>query len=143
MVAVLEKHFKTFKWIITQNSRKGTYIWQSIEQHRTLSIHLCSLYIWRNWSLGKELALEPSSMLLKSDVTPSPLTESPFSQFSCSVPMDWTMPGLPVHHQLPEPTQTHAHWVNDAIQPSHPLSSPSPPTFNLSQHKSLFQWVSS
>jgi len=106
-----------------------------------LFFHL--LYIWRNWSLGKELALEPSSMLLKSDVAPSPLTESPFSQFSCSVPMDCTMPGLPVHHQLPEPTQTRAHWVNDAIQPSHPLSSPFPPAFNLSQHQGLFQWVNS
>ena len=48
-----------------------------------------------------------------------------------------------VHHQLPDLTQTHAHWVNDAIQPSHPLSSPSPPTFNLSQHQSLRQWVNS
>ena len=50
---------------------------------------------------------------------------------------------LPGHHQLPESTQTHVHWVGDAIQPSHPLSSPSPPTFNLSQHQGLFQWVSS
>ena len=48
------------------------------------------------------------------------------------------MPGLPVHHQLPEFTQTHAHRVSDAIQPSHPLSSPSPPAFNLSQHQGLF-----
>ena len=54
----------------------------------------------------------------------------------------WTM-GLPVHHQLPEFTQTHIHWVSDAIQPSHSLSSPSPPTFNLSQHQGLFQWISS
>ena len=46
--------------------------------------------------------------------------------------MDCSMPGLPVHHQLPEFTQTHVHWVGDAIQPSHPLSSPSPPAFNLS-----------
>ena len=58
-------------------------------------------------------------------------------------PMDCIMPGFPVHHQLPELAQTHIHWVGDAIQPSHPLSSPSPPTFNLSQHQSLFQWVSS
>ena len=57
--------------------------------------------------------------------------------------MDCSMPGLPVHHQLPEFTQTHVHWVGDAIQPSHPLSSPSPPAFNLSQHQGLFQWVSS
>ena len=60
----------------------------------------------------------------------------------CS-PMDCSTPGLPVHHQLPEFTQTHAHWVSDAIQPSHPLSSLSSPAFNLSQHQGLFKWVSS
>ena len=54
----------------------------------------------------------------------------------------WT-PGLPVYHQLPEFTQTHVHWVSHAIQPSHPLSSPFPPAFNLSQHQGLFKWVSS
>ena len=53
-------------------------------------------------------------------------------------PMDCSMPGFPVRHQLPEFTQTHVHWVSDAIQPSHPLSSPSPPAFNFSQH--LFKW---
>ena len=58
-------------------------------------------------------------------------------------PMNRSMPGLPVHHQLPEFTQTHVHWVGDAIQPSHPLSSPSPPALNPSQHQSLFQWVNS
>ena len=58
-------------------------------------------------------------------------------------PMDCWMPVLPVHHQLPEFTQAHVYWVNDAIQPSHPPSSPSPPAFNLSQHQGLFQWVSS
>ena len=58
-------------------------------------------------------------------------------------PMDCSTPGLPVHHQLLELAQTHVHWVGDAIQPSHFLSSPSPPTFNLSQHQGLFQWVSS
>ena len=58
-------------------------------------------------------------------------------------PMTYRMPGLPVHHQLLEPTQTHVHCVSDAIEPSHPLSSPSPPTFSLSQHQGLFQWVSS
>ena len=70
-------------------------------------------------------------------------------QFSCSVisnslqPMDHSRPGLPVHHQLPEFTQTHVRWVGDAIQPSHPLSSPSPPALKLSHHQGLFQWVSS
>ena len=58
-------------------------------------------------------------------------------------PMNSSTPGLPVHHQLPEFTQTHVHPVNDAIQPSHPLSSPSPPAPNPSQHHSLFQWVNS
>ena len=58
-------------------------------------------------------------------------------------PMNHSTPGLPVHHQLPEFTQTHVHWVGDANQPSHPLSSPSPPAPNLSQHQSLFQWVDS
>ena len=57
--------------------------------------------------------------------------------------MDCSMPGFPVHHQLLELIQTHVHHIGDAIQPSHPLSSPSSPTFNLSQHQGLFQWVSS
>ena len=60
----------------------------------------------------------------------------------CSL-MDCSTPGFPVHHQLPELAQTQIHWVSDAIQPSHPLSSPSPPALNLSQHQGLFQWVSS
>ena len=66
-----------------------------------------------------------------------------FSSVSHSCPtlcnfMDCSTPGLPVPHQLPEFTQTHVHWVSDAIQSSHPLSSPSPPAFNISQHQSLF-----
>ena len=76
---------------------------------------------------------------------------SPYLQFSsvaqscptfCSL-MNCSTPGLPVHHQLPEFTQTHVYRVGDAIQPSHPLSSPSPPAFNPSQHQGLFQWVNS
>ena len=68
---------------------------------------------------------------------------------SCSVmlalcdPVDCTMPGFPVLHRLPEFAQTHVHWVGDATQPPHPLSSPSPPTFILSQHQGLFSRVSS
>ena len=64
---------------------------------------------------------------------------------SCPIlhdPMNHSTPGLPVHHQLLEVTQTHVHWVGDAIQPSHSLSSPSPPALNLSQHQGLFTWVS-
>ena len=58
-------------------------------------------------------------------------------------PMNRSMPGLPVHHQLPDSTQTHVHWVGDAFQPSHPLPSPSPPALNRAQHQGLFQWVGS
>ena len=65
---------------------------------------------------------------------------------SCPIlcdPMDCSTPGFPVYHQLLELAQTQVHWVSDTIQPSHPLSSPSPPTFNLSQHQGLFKWISS
>ena len=58
-------------------------------------------------------------------------------------PVDGSTPVLPIHHRLPELTQTHVHWVSDAIQPSHLLLSPSPPAFNLSQHQGLFKWDSS
>ena len=78
------------------------------------------------------------------------LSITPYSvQFSRSVvsnslwPKNRSTPGLPVQHQLPEFIQTHIHWVGDAIQPSHPLSSPSPPAPNPSQNQSLFQWVNS
>ena len=75
------------------------------------------------------------------------MASTPISSFSsvaqsCPTlcdPMNCSMPGLPVHHQLPEFTQTHVHRVSDAIQPSHPLLSPSPPAPNPSQHQSLFQ----
>ena len=77
----------------------------------------------------------PNSIYQFSSVTQSYLTLC--DSMSCSTP------GLPVHHQLSEITQTHVHQVSDAIQPSHPLPSPSPPTPNSSQHQSLFQWVNS
>ena len=58
-----------------------------------------------------------------------------------SDPMIHSMPGLPVHHQLPESNQTHVHRVGDAAKPSHTLSSPSPPPLNISQHQGLYKWV--
>ena len=70
----------------------------------------------------------------------SSVTQSCLTLFD---PMGYSTPGLPVHHQLPEPTQTHVRHVDEAIQPFHPLLSPSPPVFNLSQHQGLFQWISS
>ena len=60
-----------------------------------------------------------------------------------AIPLDWSMPGFPIHHQFPELAETHVHQVGEAIKSSHPVSSPSPPAFNLSQHQGLFQWVSS
>ena len=99
--------------------------------------------------------IEPMS-LMSSELagryfTTSTTCESPPNQFSsvaqsCPIlcdPMDCSTPGFPVHHQLPELAQTHVYQVGDAIQSSHPLSSPSHPSFNLSQLQCLFQWVSS
>ena len=65
------------------------------------------------------------------------------SCLNSSRPHDYSTPGFPAHHQLPKLTQTHVHWVGDAIQPSLFLLSPSPPTFNLSQHLGLFKWIRS
>ena len=81
-------------------------------------------------------------------VFPIPVSSIQFSSVaqlcpSLCNPMNSSMPGLPVHHQLPEFTQTHVHQVGDAIQPSHPLMCPSPTAPNPSQHQSLFQWVNS
>ena len=91
--------------------------------------------------------IEPRSPALQTDALPSepPVQFSSVAQ-SCltlCVGMNRSMPGLPVHHQLTEFTQTHVCRVGDAIQPSHPLLSPSPPAPNPSQHQGLFQWISS
>ena len=80
---------------------------------------------------GRERAAVSLPLLQFSSVTQSCLT-------LCD-PMNCSTPGLPVHHQLPELSQIHVHHVSDAIQPSHPLSFPSPPAFNIPQHQGLFQ----
>ena len=93
---------------------------------------------WRKERIGRiesSIEIYTFSSVQFSSVTQSCLT-------LCD-PMNRSMPGLPVHHQVPEFTQTHVHRVGDAIQPSHPLSSPSPPAPNPSQHQGLFQWVNS
>ena len=82
--------------------------------------------------------------LLNDTYSPSHLGYAHFSSVTqlyptLRNPMDCSTPGFPVHHQLPEVTQTHVHRVSDAIQPSHPVSSPSPPAFNLSQHQGLMR----
>ena len=106
----------------------------------------------KNGPLGSErwfrstcVILHFTSLTLKQEGSYHPHTDwrYQFSSVSQSCltlcnPMDCSMPGFPVHHQLPEPTQIHVHHVGEAIQPSHSLSSPSPPAFNLSQHQGLF-----
>ena len=87
-----------------------------------------------NWEKSIDLNIQASSVQFSSVTQSCP---TPYD------PMDCSTPGFPIHHQLPEFTQTHVHQVSDAIQPSHPLSSPSSPTFNPSQHQGLFKWVSS
>jgi len=119
---------------------------------------LMNLFVEQEWSLRcleETWLLSVSSDLCILDILWVELHSrwpfvSDFCQFSsvsqscltlCD-PMECSTPGLPVHHQLPELTQTHVHWVGDAIQKSHPLSSPSPPAFHLSQHQGLCKWVS-
>ena len=117
--------------ILYQLSHKGSPItleWEAYPFSRGSSTP-------RNWT---------GSPALQADSLPTEL----FSLVAQSCPtlchpMNCSTPGLPVHHQLPEFTQTHVHRVSDAIQASHPLSSPSPPAPNPSQHQSLFQWVNS
>ena len=82
-------------------------------------------------------------LIFSTIISPRSVQFSSVSQ-SCPTlcnPMNCSTPGLPVHHRLPEYTKTYVHWVGDAIQPSHPLPSPSPPALNLSQHHGIFQWV--
>ena len=98
-------------------------------------VYLVKKAVW-DWDRVKFINLNKENISqLVSSVAQSCLT-------LCD-PMNHSTPGLPVHHQLLEFTQTHVYWVGDAIQPSHPLSSPSPPALNLSQHQGLFKWVSS
>ena len=88
------------------------------------------------------------SSVTQSERTDNLLRPDQFSSVAQSCltvcnPMDCSTPGFPVHHHVPELTQTHVHQVGDAIQPSHALLSPPPPAFNLSQHQGLFRWVGS
>ena len=118
--------------------------YHTVAGHTTLILSIC-WGSWRDRGWKSEIVT-----LLPNPVSGSSVASVSLSvQFSHSVvsdslqPIDCSTLGLSVHHQLPEFTQTHVHWVGDAIQPSHPLSSPSPPAFSLSQHQDLSQWVSS
>ena len=104
---------------------------------------------WVDFSFQSAYGFHKKEDSIYSSLHPEPTAQNMNIQFSSVTqsclticdPMDCSTPGFPVHHQLPVFTQTHVHWVSDAIQPSHPLSSPSP-TFNISLHLGLFQWVS-
>ena len=124
----------------------------------TVAIELSRQEYWSglpfpSWGDLPDPGIQPGSPTLQADSLPAEPSgkQSKVVQFSwvpqsCPTicdPVNHSMPSLPVHHQLLESTQTDVHWVGDAIQPSHPLSSPSPPARNLSQHRGLFKWVSS
>ena len=105
-----------------------------------------SSYLWCVWRLRRaKRSFWNSGYILFFELGGGSVQVSSVTQLCPTLcdPMNHSTPGLSVHHQLPETTQTHVHWVSDAIQPSHPLSSPSPPPLNLSQHQDLFHWVSS
>ena len=106
------------------------------------SKHLCLLqgFAWLGGPLPSSF---PSFLLSSLEEVSVQFSSVAQSCLTFCNPMNRSTPGLPVHHQLPEFTQAHVHWVSDAIQPSHPLSSPSPPAPSPSQHQSLFQWVNS
>ena len=104
-----------------------------------ISLHFTSLHS----SVGQIGTISVLSISLSSERSTVQFSSVAQSCATLCDPMDHGTPSLPVHHQLPEFTQTHVHWVSDAIQPSHPLTSPSPLALNLSQHQGLFKWVSS
>ena len=104
----------------------------TIELFRDAETHLITWLLFLT-VMGKLNPLDPPRM--DSSLQFSPVTQSCPTLWD---PMNHSTPGLPVHHQLPEFTQAHVHWVSNAIQPSHPLLSPSPPAANPSQHQSLF-----
>jgi len=115
----------------------------TLEHYLSFFLVLC---LWfRNISLWVNTEKVKKHNTIKCKRGPLGYALSSVNQSSPTIcdPMDCSRPGLPVHHQLPEFTQTHVHWVSDVIQPSYALLSPSPPAFNLSQYQGLFQWVSS
>ena len=112
---------RILEWVAMPSSRGSSRL-----RDQTRLLHLLH---WQEGSLPLALPRKPYTVVQFSSVAQSCMT-------LCN-PMDCSTPGLPVHHQIPEFTKTHVHWVGDAIQPSHPLSSPSPLALNLSQHQSL------
>ena len=129
---IIVQKFYTKLWLLFLGSTEVRLSTMPCQRKSTLVCHKSNTYILEEYRvIACGTVLEPQfSSVVQSCPT------------LCD-PMNRSTPGLPVHHQLPEFTQTHVHWVGNAIQPSSPLSSPSPPAPNSSQHQRLFQWVNS
>ena len=125
-----------------QRSLAGYSSWgyKKLDTTLWLSTHVHVRIYIINRMCGLQILMEPY-WLASGKVQFSSV--QPLSHVWLCDPMNCSKPGLPIHHQMPEYNQTHVHWVSDAIQPSHPLSSPFSPTFDLSQHQGLFKWFSS
>ena len=106
-----------------------------------ISLNICTYCICTIW-FNYTYSLSPFFLIILWCVSVQFSSVTQSCPTLCN-PMNRSTPGLPVHHHLPEFIQTHVRWVRDAIQPSHPGSSPSSPAPNPSQHQSLFQWVNS
>ena len=120
---------------------KRPWCWDRVSEWK-LSDFLRLRRLYSPWnSLGHSTGM--GSLSLLQGIFPVQFSSVSQSCLTFCDIMDCSTPGFPVLHQLPEVVQTHIHWVSEAIQLSHPLSSPSPPAFNLSKHQSLFQWISS
>ena len=142
----LVPHFaKNAKWI---SSSKALLMIITLLYIRSRNLIILQLEVRTLWPTSSHFSTLPLAITILLSVSVS----SVFMLFSRSVaqswptlwdPMDCSTPAFPVLHHLPELAQTHVHWVSDAIQLSHSLSSPSPPAFILSQHQGLFQWVCS
>ena len=106
---------------------------------------MLKMWNWKKSRLMKIFLFEFLKVYLLIKISFSSVQFSSVAQLCLTLcnPMNRSTPGLPVHHQLPEFAQIYAHWVGDATQPSHPLSSPSPPAPKPSQYQGLFQWVNS
>ena len=126
------------KWISLECERMRK--WRLILVLKSEQMKIWNCYLIKSWELGKRRCWMKCQKFWSYSVLFNSFTQSCLTL--CD-PVDCSMPGFCVHHQLTELTQTHLHQVSNAIQPSHPLSSPSSSAFNLFQDQDLFQWVSS
>ena len=133
---------RILEWVTISFSNSGIYISLFLSiMYNTVSLFISfRAFCWFSVMVDEDLAAiynHPSFLIILQFNSVTQLCP-----LLCD-PVNHSTLGLPVHHQFPEFTHTHVHWVSDAIQPSHPLSSPSPPALNLSQHQGVFKWVSS